>query len=117
MTIFLRFHQLMLISFLQFPLDSLFQHQDRRHAAESPGLIPIRSSRYPGRTAAFKGVFPVDPYGRGALDVAADRLVIIDRVVGNVGFDVQFRKHTVQILAELVIGAAYLGLIDIDLHN
>jgi hypothetical protein len=55
---------------------------------------------------ALKGVLPVYPYGRRALDIPADGVIIIDRLVTYIGCNMQFRKSPVKVLAELVIRPA-----------
>jgi hypothetical protein len=68
------------------------------------------------RASAFKSILAINPDGRGPFDITADRFFIINRVVNYFGLDAQFLKSAVYVLAELVIRAADLGHVDVDIH-
>jgi hypothetical protein len=94
-----------------------FQHFDGWCAPESPGLVQIGPSGNAGRVESFKGVFPVDPDGRGTLDIQADRIIVGDRPIGYFCVYVEFNESTIKVLTELIVRTADLGHVNIDLQR
>jgi hypothetical protein len=86
----------------------LLQHLYRRHITGSPGPVRIHPSRNARRISARERVPVVDPDGRRAHDALAYRIIVIDGVIGNLNRNAELRQRTVEVLAQLVIGAAML---------
>ncbi len=77
---------------LHFPHYRLFQQRYRRHVLEPPGLVLVHPSGDARRVAAREGVLPVYPDGGRTLYAEADRIVVVDGPIVDLGLDMQFRK-------------------------